>query len=304
MHDWARHRNAVYWMQPPDELLLPDERSWIARHTIEVVCGALILLVLFGVMEERIFIPVASGQRAVRWSRFFGGTVDEVYGEGMHIVPPWDEVTTYDVRVQEITAPVRVLTAGGLDVVLRISIRFRPRIDRLADLHTRFGPDYARKLVVQEVSSTLQRVLGDRAYDNLTLSGTYTAALRDTVAYARAQLDRESVEIEDVVIEQITLPPELAQAIHDKLREQQMVELLRYRVEQAKREAERKAIEADGIRRFQQIVSASLDERYLRLRGIEATVELAKSNNAKLVLVGRGADGLPILFDPTSGAKP
>src|SRR5204862_31615 len=103
--------------------------------------------------------------------------------------------------------------------------------ERLVDLHERFGPDYARKLVVQEISSTLQRVVGDATYTTLTQPRTYTAALHDSVAYARTQLDTEAVEVEDVVIKQITLPAELSQAIHDKLRQQQMVELQQYRVE-------------------------------------------------------------------------
>ncbi|PYQ27339.1 MAG: hypothetical protein DMF56_20525 [Acidobacteria bacterium] len=307
MHDWARHRTAaLYAMEPPDDLLLPDERPWFLRHAFEVVCGSLLFLLVFGFLHDRIFVPVGSGQRAVRWSRFFGGTVDKVYGEGMQVIAPWDEMSLYNVRVQEISTPIRVLTSGGLDIVFDISIRYRPRIERLVDLHERFGPDYARKLVVQEISSTLQRVVGDATYTTLTQPRTYTAALHDSVAYARTQLDTEAVEVEDVVIKQITLPAELSQAIHDKLRQQQMVELQQYRVEEAKREAERKAVEAEGIRKFQKIVSANLDERYLRLRGIEATLELAKSNNTKVVLIGRNADGLPILFDPAAagGAKP
>jgi regulator of protease activity HflC (stomatin/prohibitin superfamily) len=301
VHDWSR-RTEAEWLAAYEELFAAREANWVSRHLIEVVCGALLFLVLFLTFQDRMFIAVGSGQRAVRWSRFFGGTVNRVYGEGMHFFAPWDEVSLYDVRVQEISAPVRVLTAGGLDMIVDVSIRYRPRIEQLSDLHVRIGPDYAKKLVLQEIASTLQRILGDQSYTSLTEAATYTTALRNTVQHARAQLTGEAVEIEDVVIRQITLPPELSKAIHEKLREQQMAELYRYRVDQAKREAERKSIEAEGIRRFQQIVSTNLDERFLRLRGIEATLELAKSDNAKVVFIGRGGDGLPILFDPTTAA--
>lgn len=292
MHDWSRSH--PMWRHAE---LLPRQ-SWIAEHAMEVVCSGLIVVLLVVVFGSRTFIPIGSGQRGVRWS-LLHGTVSPVYTEGLHIVAPWDEVTIYDVRVQEISAPVHVLCAGSLDMTLNVSVRYRPLAEHLDELHARVGPDYARKLVLQQVASTLQRVFGNQDFETLTSSGRYTAALSAAVADARARLGPHLVVIEDVLVKQIILPPELANAIQGKFREQQVAELYRYRVEQAKSEAERKAIEADGIRRFQQIVSASLDDRFLQWRGIEATLDLAKSNNSKVVVFGRRSDGLPILLGGT-----
>jgi prohibitin 2 len=107
------------------------------------------------------------------------------------------------------------------------------------------------------------------------------------------------VDLDDVLLRSVTLPPTVASAIESKLRAQQLMEEYTYRVESERKEAERKGIEADGIRAFQDKSMASLPdfEQYLHYKGIEATLELAKSPNSKIVIIGGGEDRLPIILD-------
>lgn len=285
------------------EVGLPPEEAWVDRHAIGLVFGGLLAIVVFSVLSPRMFFSIGPGERGVRWSRFNGGSTNEVFPEGVAVIPPWDRLYIYDVRVQELSAPITVLTAAQLEIVLQVSIRYHPRIDRLADLQRRFGPEYARKLVYQEVAAAAQRALGDQPFEQMIAPPAFARTMQHILESVKAQLAAEPVQIDAVRISRITLPPEIAQAINDKLREQQMVELYVYRVAEAKQEAERKSFEAEGIRRFNEIVAAGLSDRYLQWRGIEATLELAKSPNSKIVVIGKSSNGLPVIFDSAPGGK-
>ena len=69
-----------------------------------------------------------------------------------------------------------------------------------------------------------------------------------------------------------------------------------FRLEKAQKEADRLRIEAAGIRDFEEIISKGLSDKLLKWKGIEATKEIAKSNNSKVVIVGGGEGGLPIIL--------
>src|SRR5438132_7597629 len=100
----------------------------------------------------------------------------------------------------------------------------------------------------------------------------------------------------DVLVTGIELPAAIVAAINRKIEQYYIAEEYKFRVEREKRESERKKIEAEGIRDFQQIVSQGISESYLRWRGIEATLQLSQSTNSKVVVIGSGKDGLPIIL--------
>jgi len=102
-------------------------------------------------------------------------------------------------------------------------------------------------------------------------------------------------------LKQIVLPAKLSAAIESKLQMEQESQRMDFVLQKEEQEAERKRIEAKGISDFQQIVSNGIDDRLLRWKGIEATVDLAKSPNAKVVVVGQGKDGLPLILGGTGG---
>lgn len=284
--------------------LYPTYRPWTDRAAFGLVISGLIIAALLFVLAPHIFVTIDPGHRGVLWSRFGGGTQNTVYGEGTHLIFPWDVMYVYDIRVLEMSAPTLVLTRGDLEVTVHVSIRFRPRVERLPEIQRRYGPDYARKFVYQEVSTALQRAFGNETYQSIVLPGGYDSVINKTLFAVRMQLAGEPVSIEAIRINRILLPPELRQAVHDKLREQQLAELYLYRIVVAQREAQVKAAEAEGIRRFSEIVAGGLDERFLQWQGIQATMELARSPNAKIVIIGKGTNGLPIIFDPNVVAPP
>ena len=117
----------------------------------------------------------------------------------------------------------------------------------------------------------------------------------------------DTVILFDTLVQGIELPQVVVGAINRKTEQYYISEEYKFRVAREKRESERKKIEAEGVRDFQQIVSQGISDSYLRWRGIEATLQLAQSNNSKVVIIGSAKDGLPIILGnldtpPSSGA--
>ena len=102
--------------------------------------------------------------------------------------------------------------------------------------------------------------------------------------------------IDDLMVSAVVLPPLIRAAIDHKLEQQQIMEAYDFRLARERKEAERKQIEAQGIRAFQDTVARNITPGYLRLRGVEATRALAESPNAKIIIIG-GHDGLPVILN-------
>jgi hypothetical protein len=105
-----------------------------------------------------------------------------------------------------------------------------------------------------------------------------------------------AIQILDTLVLSIELPPDIVSAINRQTEQYYMIQEYKFRVEREAEESKRKQIEADGIAAFQKTVSQGISESYLRWRGIEATLQLAQSPNTKIVIVGSGKDGLPIIL--------
>ena len=104
------------------------------------------------------------------------------------------------------------------------------------------------------------------------------------------------VQVDAILIRDITLPEQIRGAIENKLKEEQEAERYQFTIQKERLEAERKAIEASGQAEYQRIITQSLSEQFLRFKGIEATQKLAESPNAKTVIIGSGKDGLPVIL--------
>src|SRR5436853_7833063 len=115
---------------------------------------------------------------------------------------------------------------------------------------------------------------------------------------------RDTFILYDILVTGIELPAAIVAAINRKTEQYYIAEEYKFRVEREKRESERKKIEAEGIREFQTIVSQGISDSYLRWRGIEATLQLSQSPNAKVVVIGSGKDGLPIILGNTDVSPP
>ena len=242
------------------------------------------LLLALVVLWQRVIYVVPAGGAGVMWQMFFGGTVtDYVYGEGLHIMFPWDRFTVYDTRVQVVESDFTTLTNKGLAIELKLTIRFHPDYDTVALLDQRVGKEYVSKVVKPTVESVLRRYIGREEPESINTNKE--GVLSSIISRAIAETSEQFVSIDDVIIRQVVLPETLRDAIGTKLIYQQQAEGYEFRLAGEKQEAERKRIEAQGISDSQNIIKQGLTPELLRWEAIRVEGELAKSANAKLLIM-------------------
>lgn len=294
---------------PLSESLPPDEegpaepresrfrrfQAWLRTEMKWVIITTLIALFLVVYFWHHIFVTIGSGEVGVMYRRFFGGTVtDRVLGEGIRFVPPWDRLFVYNVRNQEIEHSMPALTQDGLTVVVNLSIRYRPQKELVGLLHQSIGPAYAKTVVVPEVEGSVRRIVGQNAVSSIyqNASGLDQQVLDDSQEKAQ----RNYVDLDAVVLRSIELPKDLKAQIEAKMIDKETALAYQYKLQIAEAEAERKRVEANGVATANNLLNPSLTPSIVQWEGIQATKQLAKSENAKIVVIGRGADGLPIIL--------
>ncbi|MCB9553270.1 MAG: prohibitin family protein [Myxococcales bacterium] len=296
-------------LDPAAERKAARRRKWARRRrrAREVAIRALkalvvIALFVFVIFFDRIVHSIYPGQVGVHWSRFFGGTqLDETYGEGIKLIWPWDELYIYDIREQALLDQTLIYARDGLEITVRVSVRFRPVPVQVPVLHQMVGPDYIEKVVRPETISTLRRVLGN--YTPEMIYAKDEQGLLDELSRTlRSELDPETYEVTEFLVLELRLPPTIEEAIKDKLAEEQKMLSYRFRLEKEKDEKERRIIEAEGLKAFETISGVPI----LKWRGIEATEAIASAPSSKVVLMGTGQD-LPIILNadaPTAPSMP
>ncbi len=238
---------------------------------------------------------VDSGHRGIVFKSLGGGTSKEVLGEGMHVIPIWNRVISYDTRVHEMKEQLIVLSSNGLTLKVDASVRFRPKSDELFQLQTEIGPDYDQKVVAPIVRSEARKVFG--RYQPEEIYSTKREAIeRQIYDEVLKALEGKHVVVEAVLVRDVDMPEAIKTAIGDKLAEEQRAQKMRFTIDRERQEAQRKLIEAEGIAKYQTIVRQGLTQEYLQYKGIEATAKLAESPNAKVVIVGAGKSGLPVIL--------
>lgn len=284
----------------PDDPLVGDR--WyhrVGRATRGSVNKLLvaIALLLFAVIYyyPSMFITIHSGHVGVLYLRFGGGTqTDRVFGEGMKIIAPWDKIFIYEVRVQELKHTFDVLTQEGLKVKLHLSIRYHPQPDLAGLLHERVGPDYKDKVVIPEVESALRFTIAGFPMNDVYGAGR--TLVQTAVNEGLEKVEQKYVKIDEVVLREIELPQQIRETIEQKMTQKELAESYEFRLQVAQREAARLLIEANGLKAYNDTLNASLSPSVLRWAGIEATKELAKSPNAKTIVIGPGPNGLPLIL--------
>ena len=275
--------------------------SWWERNDINFVISAFVLVFLIIVLWPTIFVNIQSGHAGVYFSLLFGGTdTKSVRGEGFQLKFPWDTIFDYDVRLQQVPYEFSVISGDGLQLLIRVSVRCRPLRKRLAFLQKDIGPDYVQKIVIPQTQLALRTVAG--SYSAEKLYSTSRGILEEAMDKTIERLTGKYILIDQILITGVYIPEALKRAIEAKLTEQQNVLQYDYVLGVAKKEAERKRIEAEGIRDFQRIVTPGISPNFLRWKGIEATLDLSKSANAKVIVIG-AQNGLPLILD-TSSALP
>lgn len=280
-------------------------REKVRRNLIPLACVGLISAFLVMFLWPYMVITVHPGELGVLYARFGGGTVkDRTYEEGIHLIAPWDILYVYDVRVQEETQDIDVLTRDGLTIKVQVSLRSQIIRDNLPILHQEIGPNYRSKLLIPIMNSAVRQTIGNYRPDDLY--STVRQKLQDQMLVdAIEEMGRIPILIQGFVVKSITLPPALSEAIANKLVAEQAYLRYKYVLLEAQQEAKRKAIEGEGIQAYQALVNRNMTADFLRYEGIRATKELAESPNAKVVVIG-GRDGLPVILntDPQPSAAP
>jgi regulator of protease activity HflC (stomatin/prohibitin superfamily) len=281
--------------------------SWrfLKRNSLAVYVTILSIILAMMVLAPSIFITVPAGHVGVLWLRFFGGTVtDRYYGEGMHMIFPWDEMAIYDTRLQNTARMYDTISSNGLSMQVEIAVRYRLDRDSAGLMHKLVGPNYPEVLVYPEIGSHARELIARYTPEQLyteTRAFIQSQILERMVTQLGSSLVSQNVRgkmlhIEDVLIRSIRLPDRVAEAIESKAEQQQIMLEYEFRLAREEKERDRKRIEAEGVRDFQAIVARSITNEYLRLRGIEATMALATSNNSKMIIIG-GKDGLPVILN-------
>ena len=238
---------------------------------------------------NRIFIIIHGGEAGVLYRLFFGGTVvDKVYAEGFYLNWPWDTMTIYNVRVQEKAHEFDVLSKNGLKIKLDISIRYYPEYKLLGVLHQKVGPDYVTVVVIPEIEQVLRLIIGQMDAEDVYTTGR--SIIEKSLNDATEQIAQRFIIVDNVIVKK-----QVEKAIQNKIEEKHIADAHLYKIEKQKKEAERKRIEANMMKEYNDIVNASLTEKILKWEGIQATLELSKSENSKVVIIGNGKEGLPII---------
>lgn len=269
----------------------PNVARLVSRLGVLGVIGIVVIAMGAGCMTT----TIDAGEQGVKFSSFSGTDLQNTYGEGFHLHAPWTEIVAYDVKIQEQLETITALSSNGLSINLDISIRYRPRTATLPQLHTTYGIDFYRKLVQPELRSVAREVVGRYTPEELYASKR-TELQTEIEQGVKTDVEKQFVIIDAVLIRHVELPTEIQTAIESKLKEEQEAERYQYTIQKERLEAERKKIEADGEATYQRIITQSLSPQFLRFKGIEVTKELAQSSNAKVVIIGSGADGLPLIL--------
>ncbi len=264
------------------------------KKLIFVAAVLLVLLIIFG---SSMFYIVKPGERAIIFRPFSSGLdTTNIYQPGFHIVAPWNDFIVYVIKERKTDEVLDVLDKNGLSINVDVSVRFNPTPSKLPFLHQQFGEDYVNQLVIPELRSIVRQVLG--RYTAEEIYSTKRAQVeREIINETTQKLKDNYVETRAVLIRSINLPPQIKNAIETKLQQEQEALAYQFRIQKEQQEAERKRIEAEGVAKANNIINSSLTPNLLKMRGIETTLELSKSNNSKVVIIGSGESGLPIILN-------
>jgi len=330
-----------------DSKPLPQKRGWwrsIRRHVPRLSVLLMTFLLIAIVLWPFVVISVPTGQVGVLWYRLIGfdpycmclvrGTVldpKEIREEGLHLIMPWNKLYLYDLRLESTTQTYNAISKDGVSMSVQVSIRYQLQHNSVAVLHKFIGPNYFATVISPEIGSQTRQVISHySAGEVYTSREQIQAEIRDSGQKALgASLNKlvqpeameqpdpkhyndflqSAIQLLDTLVLSIELPPAIVAAINRQTEQYYQIQEYKFRVEREAQESKRKQIEANGIAAFQRTVIQGISDSYLRWRGIEATLALAQSPNAKIVIIGTNKDGLPIILGnvdtpPGSGITP
>jgi prohibitin 1 len=272
----------------PFEVVSDIRPRGIARGGLAVLVA---LLALFA--ASRALRTISTGHVGV--TTLFGKVTGERLDAGIHVVNPLKRVAELSVRTQEVKEHAAVPSSEGLIMRLEASLLYRLDPHRAPDVYQTLGRDYAAVVIVPNFRSVMRAVTSAHTASALYSEGRETVA-RQMLDHMQQALTPRGIVVENVLLRDIVLPDTLRQAIEAKQQADQEAQRMNFVLLREKQEAERKRIEAQGIADFQRIVAQGISQQLLEWKGIEATMEVAKSQNAKVIVIGNPKNGLPLIF--------
>lgn len=256
----------------------------------------LIGVVAFLILVTKSAVTIGPGEGGVIFERFGDGiNTEKTYGEGFHIVAPWNEMIIRKVRQQSVSDNMNVLSVNGLEVKVNGTIWYEPEYSNLGSLIKTKGEDYEHELLDPAINAAARSVVGRYTPEQL-YSSKRDVIEQEILDEVTKLLDGQFLIVKRVLVEDVQLPPTIKQAIERKLKQEQESLEYEFRLVTAQKEAEKQRIEAQGKADANKILSASLTDKILQDKGIEATNKLAESPNAKVVIIGSGESGMPIIL--------
>lgn len=261
-----------------------------------IIIVAIILIIVFW---SKMTITIDAGEGGVLFKRFGGGVdTSKTYGEGFHFLAPWNKMFVFETRQQEISEDLNVLSSNGLEIKVDVSCWYQPTYSQLGLLQRDIGPDFLRRIIIPALRASARSVIG--RYTPEQIYSTKRDVIQDEIfVETKNLLDKKYVQTNQILIRSIILPPTIKKAIESKLKQEQESLEYEFKLQIASKEAERQKIEANGKSTANRILSASLTDKILRDKGIEATLRLAESSNSKIVIIGSGKDGMPLILGDT-----
>ena len=257
-----------------------------------------LLVVVVLIFVSKSSINIGYGEAGVLFKTFGGGVVTDepALGEGFHIIAPWKKVYIYNVKQQEVfESKMQVLSSYGLEISLDISVLYQPKVEELGLLHKTKGENYLNIIIIPQIRAVARSVVG--RYTPEQLYSTKRDAIQNEIyEETKKVVENQHVQLNAVLVRDVTLPIAIREAIERKLNQEQEALEYEFRIEKARQEAERQRIDAEGKATANRILSASLTQKILQEKGIEATIKLSESPNAKVIVIGSGEGGLPIIL--------
>ena len=257
----------------------------------------LIGIIILVIVVAKSAVTIDSGEAGVLFETFGEGVVTDEppMGEGFHIVAPWNKVYVYEVRQQGLFEKMKVLSSNGLEIQIDASAWYEPVYNQLGNLHQSLGQDYLGRVIQPAIRSAARSVVG--RYTPEQLYSSKRDAIQDEIfAETKKILEKQYVQLNEVLVRDVTLPNTIKEAIERKLKQEQESLEYEFRLVTAQKEAEKVIIDAKGKAESNRILSASLTDKILQDKGIEATVKLSESPNSKVIIIGSGDSGMPIIL--------
>ncbi len=255
------------------------------------------VVILAIILLSKSFVTIDSGEAGVLYKTLGGGVVTDQppMGEGFQFVAPWNKVYIYEVRQQEAFEKMDVLSSNGLDIKLDASAWFQPDYANLGKLHQEKSEMYKERILLPAIRSAARSVVGRYTPEQLYSSKRDVIQI-EIFEETKKIVEDQYIQLNEILIRDVTLPATIKEAIERKLKQEQESLEYEFRLITADKEAQKVRIEAQGKADANRILSASLTDKILQDKGIEATLELAKSPNSKVVIVGSSKDGLPLIL--------